>query len=167
MAIRSCVFVLVGLLAVAFASLAEDKLDYSVKEKTEQQSSLMLAKLACTQQITNGLVSRDFTEVSEGARELVKICQATEWAARKDQIYAHHRTEMQKHAEKLDQLAKQRNLEGAAFVYMNSLTSCINCHEYCRDVLRITDDRESQLDVVPTPTSEPAAQSSDSVPVRR
>jgi hypothetical protein len=159
--------VLTGLFAVAAASLAAEKLNYSVEEKAEQQSALMLAKLASTQKITNGLVSKDFEEISRGAKELVKICQATEWAGHQDQIYAHHRIEMQKHAEKLEQLARQRNLEGAAFVYMNSLTSCINCHEYCRDVLRIADDSESHFKVVPIPTREPEALSPDRTPIRR
>lgn len=164
--IRPFMLIVSGFFIVSAASLAAEKLNYSAVEKAEQQSALMLAKLSSTQKITNGLVSKNFEEIQSGAKELVKICQATEWAGRKDQIYAHHRIEMQKHAEKLEQLAQQKNLEGAAFVYMNSLTSCINCHEYCRDVLRIADDPE-QFRVVPIPTSETEARLPDSAPLIR
>lgn len=164
--LRHFPLIVTGLFVVAGASFAAEKLRMTAAELEDHQSSMMLAKLASSQKITNGLVTKDFEEISQGAKELVRICVATEWAAHKDQIYAHHRIEMQKQAEKLEQMARQKNLEGAAFVYMNSLTTCINCHEYCRDVLRIADDPKKSR-VVPIPTHDVEVRLPMDVPVLR
>ncbi len=132
----------------------------------EQQAALMLAKLASSQKITAGLVTKDFEQIRRGAGELSRICDATEWAARSDQIYAHHRTELRRQTQKLMKMADERNLDGAAFTYMHALTTCISCHEYCRDVLKIADDHEP-LQVVPIPVNEGEAARLKERPMRR
>ncbi len=132
----------------------------------DQQAALMLAKLASSQKITAGLVTKDFDQIRRGADELSRICDATEWAARSDQVYAHHRTELRRQTQKLVKMADERNLDGAAFTYMHSLTTCISCHEYCRDVLKIADDH-GPLKVVPIPVNEDEAARQSERPVRR
>lgn len=134
----------------AFASGENRK---SEPDQGDQQSALMLAKLASTQKITNGLVTKDFEQILRGANELDRICSATAWASHSDRIYAHHRTELRRQSQKLAKMAKEENLDGAAFTYMQSLTTCISCHEYCRDVLKIADESEIKLKVVPIPVN--------------
>jgi hypothetical protein len=120
----------------------------------DKLAALMLAKLASSQKIVNGLVSEDFAEIRRGAEGLNRICDATGWAGHTDQIYGHHRTELRRQSEKLIKLADDRNLDGAAFTYMHSLTTCISCHQYCRDVLKIADNLGTGLKVVPIPVTE-------------
>ncbi len=120
----------------------------------EKLAALMLAKLASSQKVVSGLVSEDFAEIRRGAEELNRICEATDWAGHSDQIYAHHRTELKRQSQKLIKLADDRNLDGAAFTYMHSLTTCISCHQYCRDVLKIADDFGPKGKVVPIPVTE-------------
>lgn len=119
-----------------------------------RQAGLMLAKLASSQKIVDGLVLKDFNQIRRGAGELQRICEATEWAARSDPAYSHHRTELRRQAQKLSKMADQGNLDGAAFVYMHSLTTCIGCHEHCRDVLRIADERSPEHRLVPIPVDD-------------
>ncbi len=133
----------------------------------EQLAGMMLAKLASSQKIVSGLVSEDFEEIRKGAEELNRICQATEWAAHSDQIYAHHRQELRRQAVKLAKLAEDRNLDGAAFTYMHSLTTCISCHQHCRDVLRISDDLSPMDKIVPIPVTEDEPQRLGNRPIRR
>ncbi len=133
----------------------------------EQQSALMLAKLASSQKIVEGLVSNDFEQIRRGATELNRICDATEWSARNDQAYAHHRTELRRQAQKLSKLADERNLDGAAYTYMHSLTTCISCHEYCRDVLKIAEFTEPMNKIVPIPVDADEALLPAERPVRR
>lgn len=130
-------------------------------DQDEQQAALMLAKLACSQKITNGLVTKDFEEIQRGATELDRICNATAWASHSDPIYAHHRTELRRQSQKLAKMAHEENLDGAAFTYMQSLTTCISCHEYCRDVLRIADESKINLKAVPIPTNTSETDSAD------
>ncbi|MDP1798374.1 MAG: hypothetical protein Q8K78_12860 [Planctomycetaceae bacterium] len=133
----------------------------------EKLSALMLAKLASSQKVVSGLVSEDFAEIRRGAEELNRICEATEWAGHTDQIYAHHRTELKRQSQKLIKLADDRNLDGAAFTYMHSLTTCISCHQYCRDVLKIADDFAPGNKVVPIPVTEDDDRIGQDRPVRR
>jgi len=127
----------------------------------------MLAKLASSQKIVSGLVSKDFPEIRKGAEELSRICEATEWAAEHDQIYAHHRTELKRQSQKLIKMATEQNLDGAAYTYMHALTTCISCHEYCRDVLKIADGPDTFEKVVPIPVTEDMPMRLDDRPMRR
>lgn len=122
--------------------------------QNKQHAAMMLAKLASTQKVVDGLVSKNFDEIGRGATELVRICDATEWVARGDQVYGHHRAELRRQAQKLIKMAEEKNLDGAAFTYMHSLTTCISCHEYCRDVLRIAADSRPRNRIVPIPVNE-------------
>tara|TARA_R110000868_G_scaffold5261_1_gene32282 strand:+ start:19666 stop:20130 length:465 start_codon:yes stop_codon:yes gene_type:complete len=142
-----------GVLFIAGAVSASSQSEKPAVDPGDQQAALMLAKLACSQKITSGLVTKDFDQIHRGANELSSICNATAWAAHKDPVYAHHRTELRKQAQKLAKMAQERNLDGATYSYMHSLNTCINCHEYCRDVLSIIDDSKVNLKVVPIPSN--------------
>lgn len=120
-----------------------------------KQSALMRAKLASTQRIVGGLVSKDFGDIAKGAEELIKICKAEEWESHQDNVYEHHRKELMLQAEKMIAAAARENLDGAAYSYIHSLTTCISCHEYCRDVLKIADSDDSNR-IVPIPTTDEA-----------
>lgn len=133
----------------------------------EKLAALMLAKLASSQKVVSGLVSEDFAEIRRGAEELNGICEATEWTGHNDQIYSHHRTELKRQAQKLIKLADDRNLDGVAYTYMHSLTTCISCHQYCRDVLKIADDSGPRDKVVPIPVTEDEPRFANERPVRR
>lgn len=141
-----------GVFLVAGAVFASDELR-KTEVDDEQQAALMLAKLASCQKITNGLVTKDFEQIHRGATGLSQICEATAWASHDDAVYAHHRLELRKQAQKLARMAEEKNLDGATFSYMHSLNTCIDCHEYCRDVLSIVDDSEVKLKVVPIPSN--------------
>ena len=111
-----------------------------------------------------GLVSRDFTEIRSGAGELKQICRATEWEAHSDHTYALYRAELIRQADKLIAAAEQSNSDAATFAYVNTLTTCINCHDHCRDVLKIANVRRTAK-VIPIPTidSDDAAPSEKAV----
>lgn len=126
------------------------------RKQAPQLSALMLAKLASSQKVVGGLVSEDFEEIKRGADEILRIADAEEWEDHEDQVFAHHRTELKRQAQKLSKLADDRNLDGAAFTYFHSLTTCISCHQYCRDVLKIADDMGPMDKIVPIPVTEDA-----------
>jgi hypothetical protein len=118
-----------------------------------KEAALMRAKLASTQRIVDGLVSKKFDDITKGAEELVAICKATEWKAHEDEAYRHHRRELTLQAEKMIAAAARENLDGAAYSYINALTTCISCHDHCRDVLKIA---ETESRIVPIPTTDEA-----------
>lgn len=128
---------------------------------------LMLAKLASSQAMVAGLVTKDFEQIKRGAKDMIRICDASEWESRQDDVYAHHRQELRRHAIKLSQLAEEQNLDGAAFVYMHTVSTCINCHQHCRDVLRIADRPIPKSGVIRIPVAEDDLQWQSGGNVRR
>ena len=95
------------------------------------EAGLMRAKLASSQKVVEGLMVQDLSLVRTGALELEKICKATEWHANEDQVYA-----------------QDDDLDGATYTYMHSITTCMNCHTYCRDVLHVA---RTEPNLRPTP----------------
>lgn len=120
-------------------------------------SGLMRAKLASSQKVVEGLMAKDFELIGKGADEMRTVCDATEWPAIKDEVYAHYHAEMRRTAAKISRLAEEENLDGAAYTYMHSLTTCISCHDYCREVLRVADELPDLQPVPGTPMERDAA----------
>lgn len=125
----------------------------SKSEPPVPETALMRAKVASSHKIMEGLVARDFNEIHSGAEELIRICRGTEWEAHSDHTYAHYRAELIRQAGKLMYAADQSNSDAATFAYMNTLTTCINCHDHCRDVLKIAAVKGKSR-VVPIPTED-------------
>jgi hypothetical protein len=147
---------ILGVLAVLSAGvvvLAWGQAPPKPTHNPDELPALMRAKLASSQKVVEGLVAEDFELIRKGALEMTKICDASEWHASDDQVYAHYRSELRRTAKKLMLLAEEKNLDGSAYTYMHSLTTCISCHEYSRDVLHIA-TKNPDLKVVPIPATE-------------
>jgi hypothetical protein len=119
----------------------------------DELGGLMRAKLASSQKVVEGLMAADFDLIRKGGEELSRICDATQWRSRDDQLYGQYRSEMRRSAQKLIQMAAEKNLSGSAYTYMHSLNTCINCHEHCRDVLHVA-TKGPDFKVVPIPATE-------------
>jgi hypothetical protein len=151
-----------GLLLIAVCgfgwSLVGGESKSPAKSHHPAESALMRAKVASSHKIMEGLVAKDFHEIRTGAEELKQICRGTEWEAHSDSHYAFHRAELVRQANKLIMAADQSNLEAATLGYFNTLTTCINCHDHCRDVLKIANVKRPSK-IIPIPTTD-----SDDVP---
>lgn len=144
-----------GCLIVLGAFVVLTKASESRPKPNPELSAMMRLKLHSSEKIVEGLVSRDFQLITKGAEELTQICNATEWRAHEDQVYAHYRDELRRTAKKIVVLADDKNLDGVAYSYMHSLSTCINCHSYCRDVLRIASlDGAPSVTMIPTSEEE-------------
>ena len=142
-------FSLIACFLVACVALPAGEAQPPATDAADTEAALMRAKLASSQKIVEGLLARDFKLIRSGAQELEKICEATQWHAEKDQVYAHYRGELRRTAKKLAILAQGKDQDGVAYTYMHSITTCIRCHDYCRDVLRIA-AKEPNLQATPS-----------------
>jgi hypothetical protein len=133
---------------------------------SQQLPGLMLAKLAGTQRILVGLVSKDFSEMKRGAEDLERICDATQWESYPDPLYGHYRSELRRQAKRLGELAAEKNLDGTAFVYTQAISTCISCHNHCRDILR-TAELPQRQNVTPIPVAEEEVGWKNSMPTLR
>ena len=158
---------IVGVISIALAMLAWGQPKPAVPTHSEDAlAGLMRAKLASSQKVVEGLMASDFDLIRKGAEEMAKVCDATNWHATDDQVYSHYRAELRRTAKKLILLAEEKNLDGSSYTYMNSLTTCISCHEHCRHVLHIS-EKGPDLRVIPIPTTELENSSDRTRPYRR
>jgi hypothetical protein len=113
------------------------------KEKRDKEPDatkvFMRGKLVSSQKVLEGLATKKFGLIKEGAKELQKMSDAASWKRSSDAVYLHHSREFRRLVDKLERLADDRNLDGASFTYMHMVGTCLSCHEYSRDVLRIAD----------------------------
>ena len=154
--------------AVALCGLAVTVLLAAEKPKPGKphaEDVLMRAKLASSQKILEGLVEKNFAHIQKGGEELVKVGEAAAWVVSEDQAYDHFRREFRRQSLKLASFGEQQNLEGATYAYLALVTTCVECHSHCRDVLRIAAEPPN-LKAVPIPTTEGRLREEDHHPIR-
>ena len=102
---------------------------------------LMHAKLAQSQRVFEGLVTRDFDRIRRSAEELSTTTLTLPGVApgehHDDEVFEHFRLEFLRLAGRLGQLAEAKNLEGSAYVSEQLNSTCIACHQYLRDELKV------------------------------
>jgi len=120
-------------------------------------SALMQAKLDSSQRVLEGLLRKDFDAVARGAREMKHISEAAEWPRPRDTVYEHFSGQFRRQCNQLESLAQQGNHEGVTFMYLHMTTTCIQCHDYVRDSLRIAGPGRGSVQRIPTewPQHEP------------
>lgn len=96
----------------------------------------------------------------------MKVGETNEWVTHDDPTYEHFRREFRRQARKLAAFGDQQNLEGATFAYLGLISTCVECHSHCRDVLRIAAEPPN-LKAVPIPDAEGRLGDESRRPVRR
>lgn len=115
------------------------------KKKQEEKQEPILAqfmrkKLGGSNKVLKGLMTDDFNQIEEGADALMKMSLAEEWRVSKDPSYARFSLSYQDTVRKLKTKAKKGNIDGAALAWMDVTMSCIECHEWVRNVMIADND---------------------------
>jgi hypothetical protein len=133
---RNCLllFVVVAL-SVGVMLRAADPSGDGVKEGPTP--AVMRAKLAGVQVIVEGLVQKDLDAVATAGDELFRLCEGKGWHTHTDSRYEAYRVELARESARLAELARMKNLEGATYAYVTLISTCVDCHAHCRDVLQI------------------------------
>lgn len=97
-------------------------------------SKFMRQKLEHSQKVLEGLALEDYDLIAENAESLAVLSQAAGWQVLKTPEYAQHSTEFLRLAKQLGEMAEKKNLDGAAFTYVQLTINCVNCHKYVRTV---------------------------------
>lgn len=108
-----------------------------VRKKSDETALYMQAKLASSQRVLEGLVTENFKMISDGARQLKKISEASHWPTTIDEIYQHHSVAFRMQCDKLVAQADQQELQAAHYTYLHMSTTCIDCHNYVRGRFRV------------------------------
>lgn len=153
---QSILAIILALVAGTFGTLLLDAADPPTRvpaappsNPIEETEVLMRAKLASSQRVLEGILAEDFTLIARGAKEMKKISEAAEWPRSRDTVYEHHAAEFRRQCNKLERLAQNTNREGVAFTYLQMTTTCIDCHNYIRDTLRIAEQPNAGVRLIP------------------
>jgi hypothetical protein len=112
-------------------STAADKQDGGQETKV---AKFMRAKLASSQNVLEGLVTEDFKLIEDGAQKMKVMSLAAEWQVIEGPIYAQYSAEFRRSADRLIQMSKDKNTDGAALSYVHLTLTCISCHKFVRSV---------------------------------
>ena len=146
---RACILLAVcGLLltAVAVAPLADDP---SQDPRRLGRDIFMRIKLKDTGKVLEGIVTRDFQLIEEGAQGMHEMSEAAEWPRAQDKTYEHYGIEFRRLCSKLSEMARDKNLEGVSFTYTQLTASCITCHEHVFKSLKRAPDPSGPFQLIP------------------
>ncbi len=129
-------FVRVVLLLVASIFVGHG--EAAPKKENKALSIFMRKKLAASSMVLEGLAMEDFSLIDEGARKLHQMSETEKWRVRNDPLYREFSEDFQHVTEKLSKAARDEKLDTAALRWMDATMTCIECHQYVRNVL-ITD----------------------------
>lgn len=132
-------------------SVGQDKVTRIPIEKEsknkERMQLYMHAKISYSEQVFEGLVTRDFRKIQSGAESLQVTSLSTPKVdsneTRDDEVFEHFKMEFVRLASRLGQMAEEENLEGAAYVNEQLNATCIACHQYLRDEPAIGKPKDS------------------------
>ncbi|QDT52612.1 hypothetical protein Pan44_06240 [Caulifigura coniformis] len=105
----------------------------------DQTAIMMQAKLKGLHAMAEGLVRKDFSGIEQAGEALAALCAGDDWQHHGDPVYEDYRDQLRRSALKVMELARAQNLEGATYGYMGLMSSCVDCHTHCRDVLKIAE----------------------------
>ena len=137
---------------VAFGTIRLTASTAYSEPKDDDIRVFMRAKLTSSQKLLEGLVTEDFERIQKGAAEMKMLSKAKSWPTADDKVYNHHNTAFQMHCDKIVKLAKEKNLEGVKFTYLQLTTSCVDCHSYVRGKFKIKKpvNKKGPVQLIPT-----------------
>ena len=109
---------------------------HSIGQEQDKDSlsrrDFMRMKLNYTQNILEGLTTRDFGLIISGAEEVERITQAEAWNSNDFADYQKISDELRSAALHLKKAGQNSNLEAAALRYFELTMKCMDCHQYLR-----------------------------------
>jgi len=106
-------------------------------EKRERRplSEFMEQKLNASSMILRGLMVDDMEMVENHADQLLKMSHEEKWRASNDMMYLQHSTQFRHAVDSLREKAGKKSIDGASLAWVNVTMSCIQCHQWVRNMV--------------------------------
>jgi hypothetical protein len=98
----------------------------------EKLSAFMKAKLGHAEKVLEGLTREDFDVIAKNSQAMSLLCEDEMWMVVQTAEYRERSTEFRRSVDAITEAARKKNLEGAAFAYLDSTMKCVSCHKYVR-----------------------------------
>jgi hypothetical protein len=109
----------------------------------------MRKKLEHAQKVLEGIALNDFDKIAKHGEELIRISKLAEWRVVRSPQYEVHSNAFRRAAETLIEKADQKNLDGAAFAYLDLTLTCVKCHKHVREIRMTRLDRSGSVIIDP------------------
>lgn len=115
----------------------EKKKDAQEKPKKPQPAltRFMRKKLDASNKVLEGLMTDDFDMIEKASDDLLKISMEERWRISADPTYGRFSREFRSTIKKLKTKAKKDSIDGTALAWMDVSMSCIECHEWVRNII--------------------------------
>lgn len=94
------------------------------------RKTFMRGKLASIQKIVEGMSTKNFGLIAEGASEIKALVKGQHWFVLQTNEYQDFSAEMERAAERLEQAAKSHSVDTVALRYFDLTLNCLDCHGY-------------------------------------
>lgn len=106
----------------------QEKQDEDIRQAARK--TFMRGKLASNQKIVEGLATKNFGLIAEGAAEIKALVKGQHWFVLQTNEYQDFSAEMQLAAGRLEQAAKNQSVDAVALRYFDLTLNCLDCHGY-------------------------------------
>ncbi|MFK8112088.1 MAG: hypothetical protein AB8B91_07785 [Rubripirellula sp.] len=138
-----------AIVILGFACDAPAQADPPATPINHSPGTLMRTKMVHSQRVLEALLRKDFDGVARGAEQMKRVSEAAEWPRARDKVYEHFGMIFRRQCNQLESLAKQSNHEGATFTYLQMTSTCVQCHDYVRDSLRVAERGRNGVQLIP------------------
>ena len=109
----------------------------TLSQQSDPLLTIMDEKLEYSQQLLEAIVFEDFQTVVRIADELHLLSELSSWDVIRSPEYTRRSLEFQRVANRLAEVAEERNLDGLALGYVELTLQCFQCHRYMREVRQV------------------------------
>ena len=100
----------------------------------EKLSAFMNAKLVHSEKVLEGLAREDYDLIAKHSTTISGLCLDELWMVLQTPEYAERSKEFRRSVYAITEAAQKKNLEAAAFAYVDMTMKCVSCHKYVRKV---------------------------------
>lgn len=120
--------------AAAISMAAPVLLGYAAQSAQAQrdEKTLMQKKLQVAQEVLQALALEDFDKIADGAKELHLLSTDSQWAHVMSPTYGDYGAQFRAAAQRVEEMAMKKNLEGATLNYVQLVVTCVECHKTVR-----------------------------------
>lgn len=112
---------LVVVVSLAAGASAENKL-----------AAFMKAKLDHSEKVLEGLAREDYALIAKHSQTISLLCEDELWSVIQTPEYLERSNEFRRSVNAITDAARKKNLDAAAFDYVESTMKCVTCHKYIR-----------------------------------
>lgn len=119
-------------LALSGAAVWPERPRSVVAQDQSPLAKFMRKKLDTSSLILEGLTTEDMAKIKEGTKSLLEMSKSEMWNVLVDEDYREFNRDFRSSIRKLEQAAKDENLDNALLQWNDAVKGCVECHKYVR-----------------------------------